>query len=43
MNELLFTGWQIVGCTVALLAAGIGIGFFGRGIIDVVKPGKGER
>ena len=29
MNELMFTGWQIVGCAVMCLAAGIGIGATG--------------
>lgn len=26
MSELMFTGWQVVGCAVMCLAAGIGIG-----------------
>ena len=29
MNELMFTGLQMVGCAVMCLAAGIGIGVFG--------------
>lgn len=29
MNELMFTGWQVIGCAVMCLAAGIGIGVFG--------------
>ena len=37
MNELMFSGWQVVGCTVVCLAAGIGIGFFGRGIIEALS------
>ena len=37
MNELLYTGMQIVGCGVMCLAAGIGIGFYGRGILEALS------
>lgn len=37
MNELLYTGIQIVGCGIICLAAGIGIGFFGRGILEALS------
>lgn len=29
MSELMFTGWQVVGCAVMCLATGIGIGAMG--------------
>ena len=34
MNELMFTGLQMVGCAVMCLAAGVGIGMFGLRLID---------
>ena len=37
MNELMFTGWQMVGCAVMCLAAGIGIGAVGLRIVDRAK------
>lgn len=37
MNELMFTGWQELGCGIMCLATGIGIGFFGRGILEALS------
>ena len=48
MNELMFTGWQVVGCALMCLAAGIGIGAVGLRLIELVRLldsaicGKGE-
>ncbi len=36
MNELMFTGLQMVGCAVMCLAAGIGIGAVGLRLIDLM-------
>lgn len=40
MNELLFTGWQAVGCAVMCLAAGVGIGVFGLLTVCAVVVGR---
>ena len=37
MNELMFTGLQMVGCAVMCLAAGIGIGAVGIRLVDRAK------
>ena len=37
MNELMFTGWQVVGCALMCLAAGIGIGAVGLRLIELVR------
>lgn len=37
MNEVMFTGWQVVCCAVTCCAAGIGIGAFGILLIDRLK------
>ena len=34
MSELMFTGWQMVGCAVMCFAAGIGIGAVGLWLVD---------
>ena len=37
MSELMFTGWQVVGCAVMCLAAGVGVGVYWRGIIEALS------
>ena len=37
MSELMFTGWQIVGCAIMCLAAGIGLGVYGYAIVQALK------
>lgn len=37
MNEVMFTGWQVVGCAVMCIAAGIGIGAVGLRLVDLLK------
>ena len=36
MNELMFTGLQMVGCAMMCLATGIGIGAVGIRLIDLI-------
>lgn len=37
MSELTFTGWQVVGCAVMCLAAGVGIGVYGYRIVEALS------
>lgn len=37
MSELTFTGWQMVGCAVMCVAAGVGIGAVGLRIVEREK------
>lgn len=41
MNELMFTGLQVVGCALMCLAAGAGIGVFGWDLFSA-ENGRGQ-
>ena len=46
MSEILYTGLQVIGCMAICFAAGVGVGFFGRGIIEALSMPdceKGDR